>query len=92
MSELNAQTVAGLVRNQLKGRHPSGLTIEVVEEKIVKIENWWQVPVRPDFWPEKTFEYYDTLAEIEEELLELNQVNILLSPMEPIEEANLQLA
>lgn len=92
MSELNAQTVAGLVRNQLIGRHPSGLTIEVVEEKVVKIENWWQVPVRPDVWPEKTFEYYDTLAEIEEELLELNQVNILLSPMEPIQEETLQVA
>ena len=92
MSELNARAVAELVRNQMKGRHPSGLTIEVVEEKVVKIENWWQVPVRPDVWPEKTFEYYDTLAEIEEELLELNHVNILLSPMEPSEETNLQIA
>ena len=87
MNELNAQTVAQMVREKLQDRHPGGLTIEVIEPKVIKIDYWWQVPVRTNFWPEKTFEYYDTLAEVEEELLEQNQVNILLSPMAPLEEA-----
>lgn len=87
MAELTAQTVAELVRQQLAGRHPSGLTIEVVEDKVLKIDTWWQVPVRPDVWPEKTFEYYDTLAEVEENLMETHQLNILLSPMVPADES-----
>jgi hypothetical protein len=92
MNELNAQIVAQMVREKLQGRHPAGLTIEVVDEKVIKIDNWWQVPVRPSGWPEKTFEYYDTLAEVEEELLEQKHVNILLSPMAPAEETEKQVA
>ncbi len=92
MNKLNAKKVAQLVREEMQGRHPSGLTIEVLEDKTIKIDTWWQVPVRPDFWPARTFEYYDTLAEVEERLMEAHDVNILLSPMAPLEDAEKQAA
>ncbi len=84
--ETNAETVAQMVREQFKGRHPSGVTIEVLQEGVRKMETWWQVPVRPDVWPARTFELYDTLADVEIELQDQQQLNILLSLMAPPEE------
>ena len=81
--EPNAQSVAQVVREYLQGQRPSGLTLEVVEDEVRKIDTWWQVPVRPSAWPEKTFELYDTLAEVETAIQEDKHLNILLAPTEP---------
>ena len=82
--ELDAKAVAQTVREYLRDQHPSGLTLEVVEAEVIKIDYWWQVPVRPSAWPEKTFELYDTLAEVETAIQEDKHLNILLAPTEPM--------
>ena len=87
MSEINAKSVAKMVRERFEGRHPSGVTIEVLEEGVRKMDNWWHVPVRPDVWPARTFELYDALADVEIELQDEHKLNLLLSLMAPLEEA-----
>jgi len=87
MSELNEKGVAEKVREYIRGRQPGGVTLEVDENEIQKVDYWWRVPVRPSAWPAKMFEYYEALAEVESELQEREQLNILLSTGEPIEAA-----
>lgn len=84
--EINAETIAQMVRERFEGRHPSGATIEVLDAGVRKMETWWQVPVRPNVWPARTFELYDTLADVEIELQDQQHLNILLSLMAPQEE------
>ena len=83
MTEPDMQTVAQVVSEYLRDQHPGGLTIEVIGEGVRKVDDWWQVPVRPDAWPAKTFELYDTLAEVEIRILEDRHLNILLALIEP---------
>jgi hypothetical protein len=80
---MDVQTIAQVVRGYLAGQHPSGLTLEVVEDGIRKIDYWWQVQIRPDVWPTKTFELYDTLAEVESRIQEDTHLSILFSLIEP---------
>ena len=45
MTEITPQKVTDLVRAELSGQHPSGLTLEVLAEQVKKIDSWWQVPI-----------------------------------------------
>jgi hypothetical protein len=83
MIELDEKTVAQVVRDYIRDRHPGGVTLEVVEDGVHKIDHWWRVPVRPSSQPPHTFEYYDALAEVESEIQEDKQLNILLVPTLP---------
>ncbi len=74
--ENNEGTVAHVVREYLQGQHPSGLNLEVVEDEVQQIDYWWQVPIRPNAWPDKTFDLYDTLAEVETAIQEDKHLNI----------------
>jgi hypothetical protein len=53
---------------------------EFIENNIRKIDDWWRVPVRPSREPKHTFEYYDALARIKEEISEKTQLKVLLVP------------
>jgi hypothetical protein len=85
MNNLTNKAIADIVRNRLKDCRPGGLMLEVVEEGIQKGENWWRVPVRPSAWPEKLYEYYEAMAEVEEDILENDNLNILFMTSEPVE-------
>jgi hypothetical protein len=88
MAELDVQQVVQAVSEYLRDQHPGGLTLKVVSEGVRKVDTWWQVPVRPDAWPAKTFELYDTLAEVETRILEDRHLNVLFALTEPeIEQA-----
>src|SRR5438045_2477678 len=80
MTEQNKQTVAEMVRHYLEGRRPGGAILEVLEPEIRKEEYWWQVPVRPSVEPTKRYEYHETLADVEAELDENEQLKVLLVP------------
>jgi hypothetical protein len=77
------QTIAQVVRDYIRDRHPDGVTLDVVDEGVHKIDYWWRVPVRPSAEPPHTFEYYDALAEVEGQIQEDKQLNILLVPALP---------
>jgi hypothetical protein len=83
MSEQNKQTVADKVREYLNGARLNGVTFEVNESGIREEEHWWYVPIRPSAWPPKMFEFYEALAEIEEELEEREHLKVLLASGEP---------
>jgi hypothetical protein len=83
MTRQTKQTVAEKVRKYLKDCRPSGITLDVVEPGIRKEEHRWYVPIRPSAWPAKMFEYYEALAEVEEQLEEREQLKVLLASGEP---------
>lgn len=78
MNKPNKKTVAEAVSKYIKACHPGGATLEVVEEGIRKEHYWWYVPVLPSVEPPKLFEYYEVLADVEEELAENEGLTVLL--------------
>jgi hypothetical protein len=83
--EANKKMVAEVVREYIRDCHPGGVTLEVVESGIQKIDYWWRVPILPSEEPPHTFEYYDALAGVEENIQEDKNLNILLVPLFPQE-------
>ncbi len=86
MSSLSDQDIAALVRRYMVGRHVGDITFEVDGEHIRRGDNWWRVPVRASQWPKRMFPIYEEMAEVEEEILENEKLNILLFLGEPIAE------
>ena len=84
--ELTKETVAQKVRERLKDVSVTGITMEVGEENIHKVDNWWRVPIRPSRWPKKMFEFYEVLAEVENDLQEKEHLDVLLFTGDPLEE------
>lgn len=80
VTEETKTDVAQTVRTHLQGSRPGGATLDVIESDIRKIDGWWRVPVRPSQEPKHTFEYYDALAQIEEEISEKTRLKVLLVP------------
>lgn len=83
---LTKQQVAQKVRDRLVGVEPGGVTLHVVDEDVYKVDDWWRVPIRPSRWPKRMFEFYEVLAELEDELQEQEHLNILMATGEPLEE------
>lgn len=79
-ADQNAAGVAETVRDYLHDLQPGGVTLAVIEDGVRRIDNWWRVPVRPSAEPSHTFEYYDALAGVEEELSERAHLKVLLVP------------
>ena len=88
MNDRTPQDVADVVRRYLKDVRigDGGIYLEVDVEHIRRGEHSWRVPVRPLRWPKRMFEYYGVLAEIEEEISEKENLNILFSTGEPLQE------
>ena len=78
--------VAEKVREELQGVEVSGITLQVEDDDVYKVDNWWRVPVRPSRWPKRMFELYEVLAEVEDNLQEREHLNILLATGLPLEE------
>ena len=76
----NVEQIVDIVRRYLTNRHPGGATLDVVPEGVRQDHDWWYVPVRPSIQPAKRYEYYETLAEIENELGKQEDLTILLIP------------
>ena len=72
--------IAEMVREGLSRHQNGGGHIDVIEDGVRLDGNWWHVPVKPDDDPPRTYQYYDTLATVEEEITESQHLNILLVP------------
>jgi hypothetical protein len=84
--ELANTEVARKVRERLMGVQPGGVTLHVVDDDVYKVDNWWRVPVRPSRWPKRMSDFYEDLAEVEEDIQEREHLNILLATGQPLEE------
>lgn len=76
----NKQAIAQVVRDYIRDRHPGGITLEVVEQGVRHEDYWWYVPIRPSKEPQKRYEFYETLADVENELEENEHLKVLLVP------------
>src|SRR5947209_5448518 len=83
MRKHNRHTVARLVQDRIRDCHPEGLTLEVDEQAIVQINGQWRIPIRPSREPEKRYEYYEALTEVELDLEESEDLNVFLAPSDP---------
>ena len=83
---MTKQQVAQKVRDRLVGIHPGGVTLEVVEESIYKIDQWWRVPIRPSRWPKRVSDFYETLAEVATDLLEKDNLDVIFFTGAPAED------
>ncbi len=81
------QQIIEAVQKHLSSRRPGGATLEVVPEGIRQDREWWYVPVRPSIRPLKRFEYYEALAEVENEVQKIDHLTVLLVPTLPESEA-----
>ena len=72
--------VAELVQLHLKRLDTHGLQLEVLAQAVRREDDWWYVPVRSNSALPRTYEYYDILAEVEEEITETEHLEVLLVP------------
>lgn len=81
MKKLTRDDVGKKVEQSLAQHQRPGWRVEVVKKGIHQEDDWWYVPVRPDQETQRTIQYYDLLAEVEEELQDEEKLNILLVPV-----------
>jgi hypothetical protein len=85
MRKQQEQSVADTVRRYLQGRDLDGVTLDVEEQGIYKDQYRWYVPVRPSVEPQRRYQFYEVLTDIEEELEDREHLKVLLVPADPID-------
>lgn len=80
MKELTEQQVIDAVDKYLKDHHPGGADLKTLAHGIRHEQEWWYVPVRPSVQPSKRYEYYEALAEVENEMQKSEGITVLLVP------------
>ncbi len=83
---LSSQEVALRVRPYVTGRHVGDIALQVDDTRIYLRNGYWNIPVRPSRWPNPLFPYYETLAEIEDEVQEQEGLKVTLASGEPLTE------
>jgi len=56
----------------------------MLDEKIKEEDDCWYIPIRPTIEPNKTSQYYESLAAIEEQLVKEFGINVLFIPSPPV--------
>lgn len=80
--ELTHQEVVARLRPYLQ-RHPIGNTVlEVIDGALRRDEDWWYVAVRLNAEEPRTYQYYDLLTDIEDEVAQQEHLKVLLVPAE----------
>ena len=84
---LTQREIAARVQPHLQNNPISGVVLEIAEDLIHREDNWFYVPVRLNTKEPRTFEYYDMLVEIEDEIAQQERLRIMLVPAgQPITE------
>ena len=59
----------------------------MLDESRIQLRNdYWRIPIRPSRWPEKTFAYYEELADIEEEVESKEGIRVTMASGDPLTE------
>ena len=85
MRKPNQQAIAEIVRRYLQDCQLDGITLDVDEQGIYKDNYRWYVPVRPSSEPRRRYQYYEVLADVEEELESKEHLMVLLFPADPVD-------
>ena len=87
MSEtLSPQEVALRVRPYVIGKHIGDIALRIEDARIHLRNGYWNIPVRPSRWQNPLFPYYETLAEIEDEVQEREGLKVTIDSGEPMTE------
>ena len=78
--EQTQQQVEARLRPYLERYPIYDTVVEIVEGAGHLEEGWWYVPVRLNTQVAHTYQYYDLLAEIEDEIKEREQLKVLFFP------------
>ncbi len=78
--DFTPQELAARLRPHLQNNPIRGRVLEIREDLINREDNWWYVPVRLNAQEPRTFEYYDMLVEIEDEIAQQERLRVLLVP------------
>ena len=71
------------MRESLSKAHIGNIDIKVVDGDIVKRDKWWHVTVVPTAQPPSMHQYYEVLANVENELQEEHDLKVWLVPTVP---------
>ena len=85
MSSLTPKSVAQAVRERIQEEHPGGATLEVIEQNVHWQDGFWHVPVKISEEPRRKYQFYEVLADAEENLDENEHLKVLLVPVYPDE-------
>lgn len=83
---LSPRQVAVRVSPYVTGRHIGDIALRVDDEHISLRNGYWNIPIRPSRWPNPLFPYYETLAEIEDEVQEKEGLKVTIASGEPLVE------
>ena len=87
MSKPDIAIITATVQRYLDGIHLGDIFFVVDSARIVTGDNWVRVPVRPSRLPAKLFQYYEILAELQEDIVAKEGFDLLLMAGEPLEDA-----
>ncbi len=79
---ITKQKLLDMVKRYVADQHPDGMTLSVVEAGVHRDKNWWYVPVQPDHEPEKLFQYYEALADLEGKMQDDENLTVLFIPVQ----------
>ena len=80
-TEWMAPAILAMVQDLLARQHPDGPELPAVDA--VPSEEWWHVLVQPDRDPARTFEYYESLAKVELQIVKNHGISVLPVPVQP---------
>lgn len=80
---MSEKEIVEIVGRYLKYKHPGGATLEALTQGVRHEQDWWYVSVRPSIEPERRYEYYEALADVENALEESEHLTVLLLPTMP---------
>ncbi len=88
-AELNRETlcpsdVALRVRPYVMGKHIGDIALRIDDARVHLHNGYWNIPVRPSRWPNPLFPYYETLAEIEDEVQEREGLKVTIASGDPM--------
>ena len=83
---LSPLEVALRVRPYIIGKHIGDIALRIDGARIHLRNGYWNIPVRPSRWPNPLFPYYETLAEIEDEVQECEGLKVTIASGEPMTE------
>lgn len=75
--------VRDLVTRHLPANGFDFLPLNVVEDEMRKDGDWWFVPVRPAVKPQRPFQFYEVLADLDEALEQEDHLDVILVPVYP---------
>jgi len=82
---LTSQEIADKVRPYLQGRRIGDISLTLDESRIHLRNDYWRIPIRPSHWPERTFAYYEELADLEDEVQTKEGIKVTTASGDPLD-------